>query len=158
MLAATCLLACAPQLNWRDVELGSLHTLLPCKPDTASRVVVLGAQVVHMDMAGCEVGGALFAISRVRGNDPAQAASLLVLLRQASLANIGNPVVHPLANSGDAFTSFDIQVDGHGTDGTPLQVRLKWLLAGQDIFQLAVYAKALAVEQTENLITQAHIR
>lgn len=158
LLLACCLLACAPRLNWREVQLGSLSTLLPCKPDTASRPVQLGGQTLQMDMAGCGVGAALFAISRVRAQDPAQAASLMAALRQVSLAHMANAVVHPLANSGDASTSFDILVDGQRADGTPLQARLKWLLAGQEIYQMAAYARELNAEQTENLTTQARIR
>jgi hypothetical protein len=63
-----------------------------------------------------------------------------------------------LANSGDALTSFDVQVDGQRADGTPLQARLKWLLAGPEVYQIAAYAAPLRTEQTENLVTEARIR
>ena len=158
LLACLSLTACAPSLNWREVQLARLSTLLPCKPDSASRPVTLGGQTVTMDMAGCEAGGALFAVSRVEARDAAQAASLLASLRQASLANIAKAEVHPVANSGDALTSFDVLVDGQRADGTPLQARLKWLLADREVYQIAAYAGQLHTEQTENLVTEARIR
>jgi hypothetical protein len=49
-------------------------------------------------------------------------------------------------------------LDGQRADGAPLQARLKWLLSGQDIYQLAAYAEHLGPEQTETLITEARIR
>lgn len=133
-------------------------TLLPCKPDTASRQVLLDGQAVAMEMAGCEGGGALFAISRVKAKDPEQAARLMASLRKASLVNIGQAVVHPMPNSGDAENSFDVLVDGQGSDGGPLQARLKWLLADQEVYQLAAYGKRLGGEQTQNLVDEARIR
>jgi hypothetical protein len=159
LLAGTCLLvACAPSLNWREVQLGRLSTLLPCKPDTASRPVELGGQTLSMDMAGCEAGGAMFAISRLRTANPAQAATLLTSLREASMAHIAHAVVLPVANSGDALSSFDVQVNGSRADGTPLQARFKWLLADREVYQIAAYADRLRTEQTESLIAEAHIR
>lgn len=159
VLAVAALLeACNPQLNWREVRLGRLTALLPCKPDTASRQVVLEGQQLTMDMAGCEVGQALFAISRVRAGDDVQAAALMAALRRASLSAIAKPVVHPMANSGDAMSSFDVQVDGERANGVPLQARFKWLLAGQEIYQIAAYAEQLGTAQTENLLTAARIQ
>lgn len=152
------LAACNPSLNWRQVQLGRLETLLPCKPDTASRPVELAGQKLTMDMAGCEAGTALFAISRVKAGEGVQVAAAMAALRQATLANIASPVVQPLAGSGDAQTSFDVLVDGRRSDGTPLQARLKWILAGQEIYQMAAYADHLRSEHMEPLITEARIR
>ena len=159
-LLAGCVLfsACAPSLNWREVPLGRLLAWLPCKPDTASRQVSLGAQTLAMDMAGCEVDGTLFAISRIQADDALQAPALMASLRQASLAKLQNPVVHAQVNSGDARTSFDVLVDAQRSDGRPLQARLKWLLAGPEVYQLAVYGERLGSEQTDSLIGQARIR
>lgn len=155
---AALLAACNPQLNWREVRLGRLTTLLPCKPDTASRQIALEGQQLTMDMVGCEVGSALFAISRVQAQDDVQAAALMAALRRASLAVIAKPVVHPVANSGDAMSSFDIQVDGERANGALLQARFKWLLAGQEIYQIAAYAEQLGTAETENLLTAARIQ
>ena len=79
-------------------------------------------------------------------------------LRQATLANVEQAVVQPQPNSGDAQSSLDVQVTGRRADGIPLQARLKWLLAGPEIYQIAAYADHLHNEQTESLITEARIR
>ena len=152
------LLACAPSLNWREVHLGRLATLLPCKPDSGSRTVELAGQTVSMDMQGCEAAGALYAISRVQAKDPEQAFALLGALRQASLANVRMTAVQPMADSGDARSSLDIQADGQGPGGAPLQARFKWLLAGAEVYQIAVYAEHLGQEQTESLIREARLQ
>jgi hypothetical protein len=154
---ASVLAACSPQLNWREVQLGRLSTLLPCKPDKASRPVNLGGQDVVMDMEGCQAGPALYAISRVQANDATSAAALMAALREATLANLGRSVVHPLANTGDVLSSFDVQVDGHRADGAALQARLKWLVAGQEVYQIAAYAEHLSQDQTDNLLDEVRI-
>lgn len=158
LLCCAGLTACAPGLNWREVTLGRLSALLPCKPDTATRVVQLGGQPVAMDVAGCEVGDALFAISRVQAPDAGQAPALLAALRQASLDTVRMREVHPAPNSGNAQTSFDVRVDARRADGTALQVRFRWLLSGTEVYQLAVYAPQLRTEQTEPLLSEARIR
>lgn len=154
----TALAACSPGLNWREVQLGRLTTLLPCKPDRASRTVALAGQSPVMDMAGCEASGALFAISRVQAVDAAQAGALLRALRQASLDTVHARVLRPMANSGDAQTSLDVLAEGQRTDGSPLQVRFKWLQAGAEVYQLAAYAEHLSGEQTDNLVNEARLR
>lgn len=151
------LYACAPSLNWREVHLGRLATLLPCKPDSGSRTVELAGQTVSMDMQGCEAAGALYAISHVQTKDPEQAFALLGALRQASLAKVRMTAVKPMADSGDALSSLDIQVDGQGPGGAPLQARFKWLLAGSEVYQIAAYAEHLGQEQTESLIREARL-
>ena len=152
------LAACSPRLNWREVQLGRLIALLPCKPDSASRKVVLDGQTLNMDMAGCEASGALFAISRVQAADAVQAGALLPALRQASLDNVQMHDVHPMANSGSTQTSFDLLAEGQRTDGSPLQARFKWLQQGAEVYQLAAYAEHLSAEQTDNLVNEARLR
>lgn len=157
-LLATCLLACSSSLNWRTVQLGQLSTLLPCKPDNATRAVSLAGISVNMEVSGCEAAGVLFAISRVQAPDAARAGQLMAALRQASLALVQTAAIHPVANSGDAQTSFDVQVDGKRPDGSPLQARFKWLMAGTDVYQLAAYGAHLGAEQTEPLLSEARFR
>ena len=156
--AALTLMACAPSLNWRSVQLGGLRTLLPCKPDQAVRTVHLAGQDLPMEMSGCEADGALFAISRLQANDAAQAPALLQALRQASLAQVQASALHPLPHSGDATTSLDLLADGKRPNGSPLQVRFKWLQAGSSVYQIAAYAVQLQPAQTEPLLDQLQLQ
>lgn len=152
------LAACSPALNWREVQIGRLNALLPCKPDTASRPVALAGQTLNMDMVGCEAGGALYAISRVQAPDESGVSALLAALREDALAHIAQSVVRPLPNTGDAQSSLDLLVDGQRANGAPLQARFKWWLVGREVYQIAVYAEHLGPEITDSLTTEARIR
>ena len=152
------LAGCSPSLNWREVQLGRLQTLLPCKPDHASRNVVLAGQTMAMEVMGCEAGGVLFAISLVRSVDAAQTPALLVALRQASLDNVHMGVAQAMANSGDADRSTDLLVQGQYPNGSLLQARLKWLQAQDEVYQIAAFAPQLTSEQTDNLVSEVRLR
>ena len=79
LIAISALLtACTPAFNWREVgfDQAGVTALLPCKPDRGTRAVQLGGQSVQMNMAGCESGGAMFAVSLVEA--PAAAAPSVV--------------------------------------------------------------------------------
>ncbi len=152
------LAGCSPSLNWREVQLGRLQTLLPCKPDHASRNVLLAGQTLAMEVLGCEAEGVLFAISLVRSVDAAQATALLAALRQASLDNVQMRVAQAMANSGDADRSTDLLVQGQYPNGSPLQARFKWLQAQGDVYQIAAFAPQLAHEQIDNLVDEARLR
>lgn len=144
--------ACAPALNWREVQLGALITLLPCKPDHATRTVTLGTHTVSMEMTGCEAQGALYTISQITMPDALQAQGVMENLRKASLQSVQASAIHPIANSGDAQTSFDIQIDGKAPDGSTLQTRFKWLMQGNAAYQVAVYAPKLQAQQIESIV------
>jgi len=131
---------------------GELTTLLPCKPDRATRPVTLDGETVNMEMAGCEAAGALYAVSRIQMEDAAQAQSIMVRLRKASLAIVHASGIHPTANSGDEHSSFDLQVDGSDPAGSAVQAHFKWMMQGQSTFQLAVYAPHLQPEQVESFL------
>lgn len=68
VVVSAVLTGCTPAFNWREVsfEQGGVTALLPCKPDRATRTVQLGGQAAQMSMAGCESGGAMFAVSLVQ--------------------------------------------------------------------------------------------
>ena len=158
LLGLLVLQACSPGLNWRTVQLGNLTTLLPCKPDSASRPVQLAGQNVTMEMTGCEAAGVLFAISRIQAADAATAPQLMAALRQATLLQVQAVGVHPLPDSGDAQTSFDVRVDGKRPDGVALQARLQWRALGAQVYQIAAYGAHLDAAQTDPLTSEARLQ
>ena len=157
-LAAFASVACSPGLNWRVVQLGHLSTVLPCKPDSATRQVLLANQSLAMEMSGCEAADTLFAISRIQAADVAQAQALMAELRQSDLAQVRASAVHPAPNSGDAQTSFDVLVDGKRSDGSVLQARFKWQVFESELYQIAAYGAHLGPEQIDSLVGEARIR
>lgn len=71
--------ACTPTFNWRDVPVGDggLVALLPCKADRGSREVALDGRVATVTVAGCEAGGATFAVAVAEADNPVQAEAWL---------------------------------------------------------------------------------
>ena len=179
-LAILATAACSPALNWREVSLEGLVALLPCKPDHAVRPVQLGSQNTVLQMAGCEAGGALYAISHVHIADAAQVGATQVAWRQSTLANLQASAVQtqslPLAKllpgkpqaratgsttggSAAADTTFNVEkLDGKRPDGTAVQARLAWLTKGQDIYHVAVYGAKLDQEMSELLFSELRLQ
>lgn len=89
--AALALAACSPTFNWREVPVADdgLVVLLPCKPDRANRALPLGVESVQVDMAGCETGGATFAVAHASAASPAQAEAWLRAWRAATRSQLG---------------------------------------------------------------------
>lgn len=59
--------ACSPSYNWREVGVPNapLKGVLPCKPETTTRDMVLGSATVPMTWIGCEAGGQTFTLARL---------------------------------------------------------------------------------------------
>lgn len=138
--------------------MGEVTAMLPCKPDAATRQITLDNQPYDMDVIGCEVAGALFAISHIQTKESAQAPLVMANLRAASLAAVQASKVHPMPDSGDSQSSFDVQVDGVRPNGTLLQVRFKWFVLGKEVYQLGAYASTLSEDQTETLMHEVRIK
>jgi hypothetical protein len=164
-------------LNWREVPLEGLIALLPCKPDHAQQAVQLGSQNTVLQMAGCEAGGALYAISHVHIDDAAQVSATLLDWRQSTMANLQASAVQtqsvPLAKvlpgksqtraTGGSMAadtgSFKLEkLDGKRPDGTVVQAQLAWLAKGQDIYHVAVYGARLDKEMSELLFSELRLQ
>ena len=106
--------ACSPVFNWRDVRLGEsgLVALLPCKPDRATRDVVLGGDQVAMQMAGCEAGGATFTLAYVVARDATQAADWRAAWKTTMTARL------------QAQTPVESSIDMRGAAGAPAPLQL----------------------------------
>lgn len=145
VVLASALAACSPALNWRQASLASVPVMLPCKPDKAQRSVTLVPHTLTLDMAGCEAGGALFAVSRVELPDGVPAPEVLAAWRTQALAALRAGQVQ------DQPTAGAIRVQAHGLrpDGSPVQAALLWRLRGRQIIHWAVYAEHLGTDMTD---------
>jgi hypothetical protein len=154
------LLACSPTLNWREARLDRLRLLLPCKPETAQRTLQLGQQTQPLDMMGCEAAGALFAVSRIRAQQEVQASQITSAWRAASLANLHStsstdvPWLTPVAG----VTGTMLNATGASPQGNVIQARLVWLVAGDDVFHIAVYAPRITPELTDTLLSDIKLQ
>jgi hypothetical protein len=142
LLGAALLLAgCSPVFNWREVPIGGaaeLVALLPCKPDRAQRDLPLGNQSVPVRMAGCEAGGATFAVAQASASDAAQAQNWLAAWRTQSHAQwVGaslseGPGSVPRASAAPAPLRLEATRGG-------AQVRLLWFAHAQRNGEVALY-------------------
>lgn len=175
-LLGMALLACTPKLNWREVQLGPLTVLLPCKPDHAQRSVRLGMADAPMQMVGCKAAEALYAVSRVHVTDPTQITGAQSAWYAATLANIkasavkSQPVTIPrtlagvrpvnrIENSLVSPHAFELLIaNGLGPDGSSLQAQMIWFVNGLDIYHVAVYGAKLSREHTELLFSELKLQ
>lgn len=154
--------ACSPALNWRQTELEGMATLLPCKPDRATRPMPLGTQTLDMQIAGCEAQGALYAIGHVKSSSIESAPTTLRAWRAATLANMNATSITPqpwsakgLTSGAKPLTSSElVAAQGKRPDGSPVQARLAWVQRGADVYQLAVYAAQLDEAMIEPLLAE----
>lgn len=164
LVTVLALSACSPALNWREVHLNRLAALLPCKPDHARRVLVLAAQEVGMEMAGCEAGGGLFAISHLRVGATDQVPEVLAAWRAGTLGNMQSTAVtvlpwRPVAGAVvPEPPSVLLEAAGKRADGSPLQAQLAWIVDGDDVFHIAVYATRLTLDMTETLFSEPKLQ
>ena len=91
MGALTMLVACAPELDWREVRPAdsALVGLMPCKPDAHERRVELAGRTTTMRLHSCSASGTTWALSWLDVAEPAQTAELITALRSAAAANVG---------------------------------------------------------------------
>jgi hypothetical protein len=146
--------ACSPTFNWRELRVDGtpLVALMPCKPESATRPVPLGAAPTaptDLHMHSCEAGGLRFAVAWADVGQPAQLASALAAWRSASLQSVrGTP-----AAAGEWAVKLPgadpVQgVSAQGTDaqGQPVQSRMLYFARGTQVFQAAVYGPRLPDE------------
>lgn len=134
--------ACSPVFNWRDARLGEsgLVALLPCKPDHATRDVVLGGEQVAMQMAGCEAGGATFTMAYVVARDATQAADWQAAWKTTMTARLQAqaPVESAIDVRGAANTPAPVQLAIRGGDatGSGVPARAWWFAQASNASQL----------------------
>lgn len=155
-------IACTPALDWRDVRLEGLQAMLPCKPDRGARIVQLGDHALRMQMAGCEASGAMYAISHVRLLESSQANEVQAAWRTAALGNIHGSVVTPQAEntaiSGTGSLRKMLVAHGNLPDGKPVEARLLWLAANNNLYHVAVYGPKLDNERLDMLLTDLRVQ
>jgi hypothetical protein len=146
LAALAVLVACSPELNWREVRVDptALTVLLPCKPDRGARVVPLAGRDTPLNMLGCDAGGATFAVAFADTTDAGQAAAVLTQWRAATLANM-----RAQAPAEQAFTvaggvvSVRVAASGRRADGKPVQSQAVYFSQGPRVYQAVMYADKL---------------
>ena len=155
-VAVLALGACTPTFNWRDVPIGKkgMVALLPCKADRATRAQPFGDESVDVDMAGCEAGGATFAVAHANAVDAMQAETWLRAWRSSIHSQLEGQKTRemPAVVSGAATTPapWELQTLDGGA-GTP--VRIRWFAqrasTGVSLYQAMVLGRPSSEEAIE---------
>jgi len=139
-LAATLLAGCAPEYNWREIrsaELGYL-VMLPGKPASMTRRILLGESEVSMTMQGARVDETSFtvAVAALADDRPATREKAAAAMRAGMLRNI--------AGSEQSSSSLEVPVvDAAGTRQgreTALRIEARGKAQGKPVAMLAGFA------------------
>jgi hypothetical protein len=165
-LTATALAACSPTFNWREVPIGDdgLVALLPCKPDRATRQLPLGTESVAVDMAGCEAGGATFAVAHATASSGAQAEGWMRAWREATRSQLAGAqtvetaALLPRAATAPAPARLDTQIANAG-EGAAAHVL--WFAqqraGGVSLYQATVLGKPSSPEALATFFDGLHL-
>ncbi|MDQ0045229.1 hypothetical protein [Variovorax boronicumulans] len=141
--AAAFIAACSPTFNWREVQIADagLVALLPCKPDRANRALPLGAESVQVDMAGCETGGATFAIAHASAGSPEQAEAWLSAWRAATRSQLGDAKVAEAPSALQRATAMPApaRLDAQPARPGAAPVQVLWFAQSQKNGTVALY-------------------
>ncbi len=148
LLGAT-LTACAPALDWREIQPaqgGALHFVLPCKPTMQERAVELAGQRVALSLQACAAGGVTWGLASADLQDPARVGPALAELAAAAAANVqGQPAEGRAAQVPGATPnpgSRRLQIAGRQSGGKPLEMQVSVFTHGTRVYQ----ATALGVQ------------
>ena len=161
LAALLALAACSPAFNWREVrpEGTRLNLLLPCKPDKAQKVVPLGGRATSLSMLGCDAGGVTFAVAVADVGDPAQAAPVLALWQDLTLANMkaapgsGQPLALKIPGAAAGLPVARLQALGQRADGAAVSSQAAYFAQGAQLFQVVMYAPQIAPEVAETFFS-----
>ena len=161
LVASMALVACSPTFNWREVrpEGTSLSVLLPCKPDKAQKVVPLGGRATSLSMLGCDAGGATFAVAMADVGDATQAAPVLALWQDLTLANMKaapgshRPMALKIPGAAAGLPVVRLQAQGQRADGTAVSSQAAYFVQGAQLFQVVMYAPQIAPEVAETFFS-----
>jgi hypothetical protein len=102
----------------------------------------------------------LYAVSHIPLSDTGAPDGLVKDWRVATLANLhATSVVDSSFAVPPGFTTASrIAVQGQRPDGSPVQGQLVWLVAGSDVFHLAVYGERLTPELIDTFFSDAKVQ
>lgn len=164
MLVSAVLVACAPELNWREVHGNDAHftVLLPSKPATHARKIDLGGLKVEMSMTGAAVDELSFVVASAQVADASQRTAALAAMQQAMLRNIraAQHTEKPVMLKGGAPAT-EIVAEGQAArDGRPLVMHARFAARGERVYQAVALGPRdkLSAEAAETFLGSLALR
>ncbi len=149
-LTALILAACGPTFNWRETSIAPtpLTALFPCKPQKASRRLLLGGAEVELRMTGCDAGGITFAIGHATLPNPGQGGQALAQWREATLAGMRarstSASALRMAGALDVPQSVRVKAVGSRPGGGEIVLQGAWFTRDSEVFGALSYGGSLS--------------
>lgn len=149
------LAACSPVFNWRETRIGDegVVVLLPCKPDRATRSMPLGGVPADVEMAGCQAGGATFAVARVQVADLSEARERLAAWRAATREQWAGAALEEqpaaLPRAAPQPAPLALRATAAKTGGETSQARMLWFVQSASGARPAVYQATVLGEPSQ---------
>ena len=149
------LAGCSPRLDWREVRMPDtgLTALLPCRPASQARRLVLAGSEVEMSMLACTGDSVVFAVASADVVQPGRVGMAMAELHAAAARNLGAapqglgafqmPGSTPNAQAG--ITSFT----GLLGDGRRVEEKVAVFARGTRVYQATIVGPAVEVEASE---------
>lgn len=146
---------CSPRLDWREVRLpdSGLVALLPCRPASQARRLVLAASEVEMSMLACTGDSVVYAIASADVIQPARVGTALAELQAAAARNLGAPPQAPGAfnvpgatpHAQTGMTTFT----GMLGDGRRVEEKVAIFARGTRVYQATMLGASVEAEASE---------
>lgn len=151
-LAAACVVACSPALDWRESrpEGADATLMFPCRPGKVERTVRLAGATLAMQQYACTAGGALYSLSAARAATPESVPTLLAAWRSEAAGNVGGVAIElpPPSVSGatpNVHSGF-VRLVGRLPDQRPVVEHAAFFVRGTRLYQAAVVSTTRPVE------------
>ena len=135
--------SCTPSFNWREFKFGDdeLTFLIPCKPEQASKEVMIEDQKELLVMVACNVGAVNFTISRLQNPKGVDVEQMIELWQKASLfALTGSDKMADTIPSKIQFKISKNEVWGQEMNSNKsTKAYWRWFKQGTWIYQLGIY-------------------
>lgn len=157
--AVLLLVACSPVMDWREVrpDASGLVLMLPCKPASHARMVVLAGTPQRLTLYACTAGDATWAVAYTDMVDPARVGPALRELRGAAAANLGTVVASGRALTVPGETPYPdrgrFELHGKLPDGKVVREQLAVFARGPVVFQVTVLGDRLEADSVEAFFT-----
>ncbi|HEY8605710.1 MAG TPA: hypothetical protein VIM12_01190 [Noviherbaspirillum sp.] len=151
-LAAALLSGCSPTYDWREIRGDGAPYLimLPSKPASHTRAVVLDGTEVQMTMTGAEADDVSFTVATAELPDAAQAQKTLQVMKSAMVRNIGGSVKQekPVQVAGTAAGGTEVTAVGApDASGRARMLAARFFVLDRRVFQLVVLGPEGTVPQ-----------
>ncbi len=156
------LAACSPRLDWREVRIPdtALKALLPCRPASQARRLVLAGSEVEMSMLACTADGVVFAVASVDLAQPGLVGAAMAELHAVAARNLGAPpqvraafqVPGSTPNAQAGIASFT----GMLGDGRRVEEKIAVFARGTRVYQATMLGPSVEMEASEAFFGGLH--